>query len=333
MSFKHFTLEARERLEHLLRKKYKKTEIASILGVSRSAVNQEIKRNSNSKGQYIARIAHNKAVARRKAASKLGKMRNEKIVKYIQEKLKLLWSPEQIARRMSIDFSDVSISFKTIYRWLRNGSYAKKGTIFTHYAKYLRIKSAGKRLRRSGNNIKHGELLSKKLPSIENRVDDKSVIGHWEADLVQGFNRSGYLLTLVDRKSGFTFIRHCVKKSVACVNVALESIYDLLPKKYLKTVTFDRGKEFYGYEAISKKYNIDCFFCHPSSPQERGLNENTNGLIRQFFPRKRDFSTITLEEINRATALLNHRPKKKHNFKTTVEVLKSWGDRWLYRLA
>lgn len=238
MSFKHFNIEKRKLLEKLLEENCSKQIAAQLLGISRSAIYQEIQVNGSKSGKYCAEKAHYKSSLRRRQASRRKRKQYDKIVEYIKEKLQLYWSPEQILGRIVQDLKDITISFKTIYRWLLEGSYAKHGTIFTGYAKFLRIKGPGKRLR---HYISKARAAKKDLPPIENRKDDKKV-GHWECDLVQGHNRSGYLLTFVERRSGFTFIEHCEKKSILNVNKALGTICSMLQSKYLKSIAFDRGK-------------------------------------------------------------------------------------------
>ncbi len=330
MSRKHFSLEQRKILEKLLAKNMSISDIADLLSFSRSAIYQEIRRNKNYKNKYIAETAHYKATFRRKRASEQKQKETPELIEYIRNKLTNLLSPEQISGRMKIDNLPITVCFKTIYRWLEEGRRKKHMTPqLKGYSKYLRIRGAGKSLKR---NVVSTRGKKTNLPAIENRPETLDV-GHWEADLVQGYKRSAYLLTMVDRISGVTLISYCARKSIEDVNIALGKLCRKLPSKYLKSITFDRGKEFYGYKTIEEKHNVACYFCNPSSPHERGLNENTNGLLRQIFPRTKDYSTITQEEIKRAAYNLNSRPRKRFKFKSPLEVLEIQGINLLYNFT
>lgn len=321
MSQSHLTQTHRQILANLLDQGHSQRAMAAILGYSQATISKELKRNKNCKGIYVVKTAQYKANLRRQQASRKPKKQHSEVVSCVKKCLERFWSPEQIAGRMKLDDSATKICFATIYRWLTKGSYAKKGTTFTGYARFLRIKGRGKSWGKSKSSSR-GEAIE--LPNISLRVDDGS-FGNWECDLVQGFNHSGYLLTVVERQTGLLYIALCKQKSVSEVNKGLIEIFSKLPKQFVKTLTFDRGKEFYGYKEIEKELNVECFFCNAYSPHEKGLNENTNGLLRQFFPRNLLFDSITKEQMLRAVTLLNHRPRKKYHYKSTVEVLRENG--------
>lgn len=321
MGQSHLTQSHREILVRLLEQGYSQRKMANILGYSQATISKEFKRNKNYEGIYLVKTAQYKATLRRQQASRKTKKQYADVVSYVQTALKQFWSPEQIAGRMDYEGSNLAVCFATIYRWLKKGSYAKKGTVFTKYARYLRIKGHCKSWGKSKRSSR-GETVE--LPNIALRIDD-GYFGHWECDLVHGFNRSGYLLTVVERQTGLLYIALCKQKSVAEVNKGLIDIFSKIPKRFVKTLTFDRGKEFYGYKEIEKQLSVKCYFCNAYSPYEKGLNENTNGLLRQFFPRTRAFDTITEDEMLRAVKFLNHRPKKKFDYKSTVEVVKESG--------
>ena len=182
------------------------------------------------------------------------------------------------------------------------------------YIRYLRHKRAGKRLT-------HGKEISRpQLPSITSRpVEDCH--GHWECDLVHGKNGSGFILTAVERKSGFLMAGCCASRTSQDVSVALKELFSCVPKRFFKSITYDQGKEFSNYQEIDEHFGTSSYFCHAGCPGERGLNEQTNGLLRQFFPRFRSFKGLERSEIERAVALINHRPRKKFGYKTTVEKM------------
>ena len=162
------------------------------------------------------------------------------------------------------------------------------------------------------------------LPSIDDRPCTADY-GHWECDLIHGHKRSGYILTAVERASGFLMARFCPTRSMDCVSASLKDLFSCVPQAYRRTLTYDRGKEFFGFRQVEACLHVQSYFCHPGCPGERGLNEQSNGLLRQFFPRSMDFSRLTNERIERAVALITHRPRKKFGYRSTVEFLQENG--------
>lgn len=295
--------------------------IAGLLGYSPAAISKEIRRNSNKNGIYDARAAQRRADWRA-TKDKNANKRTPFLLAYVQEKLRAYWSPEQISGRLKQEFGDDperNISFKSIYRWIAKDSRkSEKRRPLMGYIRYLRHKRAGKRLT-------HGKEISKpQLPSITSRpVDDCH--GHWECDLVHGKNGSGFILTAVERKSGFLMATYCARRTSLDVSAALKELFSCVPKRFFKSITYDQGKEFFNYQQIDEYFGTASYFCHAGCPGERGLNEQTNGLLRQFFPRFRSFKGLERSEIERAVALINHRPRKKFSYKTTVEKMKEDG--------
>jgi len=238
---------------------------------------------------------------------------NEKNIGYIKEKIKLYWSPEQISGRMVLDGFG-SISHETIYQYLLKDK-KDGGELY----KYLRHKDKPYR-KRYGSSDKRGEIPNKR--SIEDRpsiVEEKNRIGDWEIDLIIGKNHKQALVTAVDRKSKFTLIQKVSSKKSEEVKNALISMMEIVKDNTL-TITADNGKEFAKHEAIAKALDSDFYFCHPYSSWERGLNENTNGLIRQFFPKGCEFISITDEQVLAVQNNLNFRPRKTLGFKTPNEI-------------
>ncbi len=194
MSQSHLTQTHRQILANLLDQGHSQRAMAAILGYSQATISKEL----NYKGIYVVKTAQYKACLRRQQASRKHKKQHSEVVSCVKKGLERFWSPEQIAGRMKLDGSTTKICFATIYRWLAKGSYAKKGTTSTGYARCLRIKGRGKSWGKSKSSSR-GEAVE--LPNISLRVDDRS-FGNWECDLVQGFNHSSYLLTLVERQTG-----------------------------------------------------------------------------------------------------------------------------------
>lgn len=327
MGHKHLTLDKREILERLMGQGESLRNIARILGYSPSAISQEIKRTSGSreiKCGYDHKLAHQRACWRRKRASQKGKRFCGAVIDYVRQGLVSYWSPEQIAGRMRLDYPDsqeMRISFKTIYRWLNAGSRSKKPHSWKKYYGFLRLKRRGKRFAR-GQRERRGHRDG--LPSIEDRpkqVEERSRFGDWECDLLRGFKSQGHLVTLVERGTGLLLAGPCADKHVETVNQAIISLLDGLGQELRRTITVDRGKEFYGYETLERTLGIRVYFCHPNCPNERGQNEQLNGLLRQFFPKRQSLAGISNHEVQRAVALINNRPKKKLGFRTTMELI------------
>jgi IS30 family transposase len=300
--------------------------IAKTLGYSPSAISQEICRNvsKHDKGGRYDHEAADRRARRRRAQAKRDKRRHsDQLIDYVKEKLRLYWSPEQISNRLKLDYPRqprMRISFKTIYRWLGRASYSAKPDEWKPFTKYLRLKRSGKRFQRVGRD---GRSRRDRLPSIDDRppqVDLKQRFGDWECDLIQG-KGPGHVVTLVERSSGLLVARHCADKSVATVNRAILASFDGLARRHIRTITVDRGREFYGYEVLAEKLEAQVYFCHPQSPQERGLNEQVNGLLRQFFPKRAPMKDITQSEVQKSADLINNRPKKKFGYRTTREVI------------
>ncbi len=245
-------------------------------------------------------------------------------MEYVQHGLSQYWSPEQIAGRLFVDFPkhpQMRMSFKTIYRRLQRAAQSHHPDEWRRFVRFLRLKRKGKSLRRNKTDQRK---TRRNLPSIEQRpalVEKRKQFGHWECDLIRGFKGQGYLVTVVERKTGFLMAQYSANKSVPQVNQAIVSLLGVFPRGTVRTMTVDRGKEFYGFKELEKTLGTNVYFCHPYCPNERGLNEQVNGLLRQFFPKYKPITGIGSGEIQRATALINNRPKKKLGFRTTMEFI------------
>lgn len=320
MGQKHLTKTHREIIERLLGKKSLRS-IADLLGYSPAAISKELKRNANKNGRYDAKAAQRRADWRASKDKNAGK-RTPFLTAYTQEKLAAYWSPEQIAGRLRLEFPnepEKHIAFKTIYRWLAKDSRQyDKGRPLRGYLRYLRHKGPGKRL------VHDKKRIALPLPCITSRPEE-DCYGHWECDTVHGNRKSGYIVTAVERKSGFLMAGYSASRSSSDVAAAIEQLFSHVPAGFFKSITYDQGKEFFNYKQIDKRFGTASYFCHAGCPGERGLNEQTNGLLRQFFPRSRNFKGLRNEEIARAVAFINHRPRKKFGYKTTVEKMREDG--------
>ena len=282
-----------------------------ILGRDPSTICREISRNHGQRG-YRPKQAQRKAHERRKTPR--SKKMTIEVVSYIEEKLRVEYSPEQISCTMR-ESVGVSISHERIYQHIWHDK--KHGGDL-----YLKLRIAGvkKRRKRYGKKDWRGKIPNR--IDIDHRpeiVEKKTRIGDWEADLVSGTHHRGFLVTLAERKSSFTLIGH-VKQKMA-VEVKREIMRLLEPHKELvHTITFDNGREFSAHELINKGLNCQSYFAKPYHSWERGLNENTNGLIRQYFPKRMDLWNVNSEELAFVMDRLNHRPRKKLAFKTPHDI-------------
>ena len=320
MGQKHLTKTHREIIERLLGEKSLRS-IADLLGYSPAAISKEIRRNANKNGRYDAQAAQRRADWRASKDKNAGK-RTAFLTAYVQEGLRNYWSPEQIAGRLRQEFPEDParhISFKSIYRWISKDSRQyEKGRPLRGFGRYLRHKGPGKRL----VHDKKTRIFA--LPCISSRPEE-DCYGHWECDLLHGNRKSGYIITAVERKSGFLMATYSADRSSAVVAAGIKQLFSRVPAWFFKSITYDQGKEFFNDKQIDQHFGTASYFCHAGCPGERGLNEQTNGLLRQFFPRTRNFRGLGEHEIARAVAFINHRPRKKFGYKTTVEKMREDG--------
>jgi IS30 family transposase len=306
MSYTQLTQEQRYQVYALLRMEHSQTDIADVLGFHRSTISRELQRNRGQRG-YRPKQAHQFALQRRRQGRARITARTWALV---ETKLRQDWSPEQIAGLFREQ--GLSISHEHIYQYV----YADK-RVGGNLWKHLRCRK--KRRKRYGAYDRRGNIPDRK--SIEERpavVDRRERLGDWEIDTIIGKGHRGALVTLTERRSRFTLLRKVNQKSAEQV---AQAVLDLLSWiQPLKTITSDNGKEFAAHQSLSRKLLIDFYFAHPYSSWERGTNENTNGLIRQYLPKERDLTTVTAEEEVMIMDRLNLRPRKCLDFRTPFEV-------------
>jgi len=310
--YKQLTYEQRCQILVLKKRNCSQREIAETIGVSQPTVSRELTRNTGDRG-YRHKQAQEKAAQRRKDAAKPTKM-TPAMISTIERKLRLEWSPEQISGWL-LEHREQLISHESIYLHIWADKQAG-GDLYMH------LRRQGKKYdkRRNGKSTR-GQI--KNRISIDDRsqvVDDKSRIGDWEIDTVIGKGHSGALVTIVERVTKFTVSAQVNSKSAADVTQATIAL--LRPfKDVVHTITADNGKEFAYHEKISEALTADVYFAHPYSSWERGLNENTNGLLRQYFPKDTDLKTVKQQEVRRAVNRLNSRPRKGLDFKTPRQLM------------
>lgn len=295
-------------------------DIAKAIGVTPSAISQEISRNKDPDGRYYARNVKEKRKNRRiEANQRFRKIENKKdLEKYIMQKLKKHWSPEQIAGRIKKEYprnTEMRIGKDSIYTWI----YSERKDL----VQYLRCKKGNYR-RRYGTRIREKERERAKIKRIDERpdtVEKKERIGDWEGDTVIGKEKTKRLLTNVDRKSGYGLIDKLNTVTWEKVHEKLKERFRKISKKKRCTYTYDNGSEIGKEdEDLEKKIRMDVFRAYPYHSWERGCNENFNGLLREFFPKGMVFATITEKDVRKVETLLNTRPRKRLNYQTPKEV-------------
>jgi IS30 family transposase len=309
MSYIQLTRDQRYQIYALLKAGQKQTEIAAIVACHKSTISRELRRNRGCKGyrplqaQSLARDRRNKSHPRRVSAAT-----------WVQVELLLMqqWSPQQIAGRLRLE-QQPTVSHEWIYHYI----FADKqrgGQL------YRQLRSQKKQRKRYGGRPRQAQIPNR--ISIEQRpaiVDRRSRLGDWEADTIIGARHKGAILSCTERQSKLTLLRKLETKGAW--EVKRNCIDLLLPlAAQVHTITVDNGKEFTDHRDIAAVLKADVYFAHPYSSWERGLNENTNGLIRQYFPKKSDFAQITDYQVRVAAARLNNRPRKTLGYRTPNEV-------------
>lgn len=309
----HLTLEQRYKIEVYRNAGISISEIAELVDKDKSVISREIKRNSDQRsGVYKAVLVDKKALNRHKVKIKKCTLTSE-VEANILFYLKQDYSPEQIVGRAKID-KRAMVSKERIYQYIWENK-RKGGLLYKH------LRTKGKKYKKRGHlKDKRGLIIGRvdisERPKI---VEKKSRLGDLEIDLVIGKNHKGALLTINDRASGILFMGKVESKEASAIQQkTIELLKDWKP--IIKTITSDNGKEFANHRAIAEDLDIDYYFAKPYHSWERGANENLNGLIRQYFPKKSNFENIEEQQIKTVVNTLNNRPRKRFGYKTPNEI-------------
>ena len=293
--------------------------IAKMLGRSPSTVSREISRNGGY-DRYRAALADDQAWARARRPKRCKLATNPGLRQAVTSKLRLNWAPEQIAgwlKRAHPEDENCQVSHETIYRSL---FVQARGVLKKELLCHLRSKRTIRRSKQAGlHGDGRGQI--KDPVSIRQRpaaVEDRAVPGHWEGDLLSG-SKNSYIATLVERHTRYVMLAKVANKDTQSVVSALIKQARKLPTELYKSLTWDRGKELTDHRRFTLTTNIDVYFCDPQSPWQRGSNENTNGLLRQYFPKGTDLSVHSQAHLNKVARQLNERPRKTMQFETPAE--------------
>jgi transposase, IS30 family len=304
---RHLNKEDRACIALLLRRKYSYNEIAKVVEVDHTTISREVKRNSDDTGRYDARSAEKKARQRRQQAKAQYRLidTDQDLEQMIIQELKADWSPDQLVRRHKVS------SVSSVYRYLERHPQLKR---------YLR--RGGRRRRRYGTKRIPSRYQANKR-SIHERPPIQS-IGHWEGDTILGAERKLRIVTYVDKVSGY-LVADRVPGGADSIHAKAQRQFKELP---CISITYDNGSEFALHQLIERDTKAKVYFADPGKPNQRGANENVNGLLRQYFPKGSSFATITDSDVKRAVAKLNNRPRKRLNYLTPREYLEREGVRF-----
>ena len=292
--------------------------IGKLLSRHHTTIMREVRRNKPPYYAYFDESAHDKALARRKIPRHANKRRNKALYELVVGKISSGWSPDAIAGRLKKDNPSnklMQVSHEAIYQWV----------IHDFKAGGILYKDLAKRHKKRKKQCKYGDLRGqiKDRVSIKERptvVEERSRLGDWEGDLVEGKKGSGFFVTHVDRTSRYLLAQKIETKQAMLFNDATISMFKPIPAQKQLTLTLDNGKEFSAFKALEEQLNFDVFFADPYCSWQRGTNEHTNGMIRRYFPKKTDFSTITNEQLQEVVMKINQRPRKILNYQTAEEV-------------
>ena len=319
MSYHHLTMDERNVIYRMEYQGYGQAEIARCLGRHRSTISRECKRNGNVEGRYDPGNAQTLAHSRRRAHLRCPKTGDRGLMAYVAERLKAYWSPEQIAGRLDACAPEAlrgkAISHTTIYRWIWGDPQRTR-----QFRPFLRIARKPRR-KPYGKPSRQGQILGKR--SIDERpmaANQRTRLGDWEGDTVVGKGRRGYLLTCVDRASRYLIARKLQACAAQPVAEQLQRTIRRLPAEKRRSLTLDNGREFARPLELERKLDLPIYFAHPYHSWERGTNENTNGLLRQYLPKATDLAKVTDRQLQAHVRALNHRPRKCLGFQSPFDV-------------
>jgi transposase, IS30 family len=303
------------RIETLIREGYSDGEIGIKIGKDKTTVYRCIKKSEKPREKFSGKEAWEKVSERRSEANKHYRILDESALsKYILEKVVLFWSPEQIAGKWSEDTGE-ALCHETIYQWV----YKNHPRLIKFYFRRKGKKYIKKR--KEKYQIMDRRMIDERPEDVENRLE----VGHWEGDTIVGKGHKGAIVTNVERKTGFLIASKLKdsseekQRAEILADMTIEDFKDL-PEEIRVSMTYDNGREFAWHKVIEGTTAMTVYFAHPYSPWERGTNENTNGLLREFIPKGTDFSTVSEENLQKYVHLINNRPRKRLKFLSPAQA-------------
>ena len=322
MSYLHLSSEERYVISHLVLYGLSRREIGRRLQRHHTTVSREIKRNRPTYADdavYCYDAGQFYADQRKRKAHHYIRQSKPKLVRYVQCKLKQDWSPEEIAGRLIRDYPNserMRISHETIYQWIYADAI-NGGDLYTHLRRHHKRR---RKQRRYGclRGLIPGRISIRKRPKA---VENRKRFGDWEGDTVEGAKGSGAIASHVERKSRYLVAAKLCNKSASTMTTATVKAFRGIPELMRKTLTVDNGKEFAQFKRIEDQTGLSIYFADPYSAWQRGSNENTNGLLRQYLPKGSNFKKISDKDLALIVKKLNHRPRKCLNYQTPDEVI------------
>ena len=317
-TFRQLTDSDRTKLEVLIKEGYLQSEVAKKLGVNKSTISRELSRHSTPHG-YNGRMAQARHEHKRKQCKPKEKMSNPQICEYVLERIYRGWSPETIGgklkREIQLEFKPKTfyLNHESIYQFVYESEYGKKEKLY----QYLR---RGQKRRKKQHGRQAQQETIKNRVFIDERpkeVNLRQTIGHWEDDAIIYPNKKA-INSLVERKAKYTILTKLERKTA---ELTRQAVTNRLKNHFCKTLTVDNGSEYALHEQIAKELEMKVYFCHPYHSWEKGTNENTNGLVRRYLPKRTNIDDLTQTELDAIADELNDRPRKSLNYQTPREVL------------
>lgn len=324
MPYQHLSIEERERIQQGLWQKRSLMAIAKELGRQTSSISREIKRNlPPERFLYTPRLAEERAQRKRKSRGRTDRLKNDMIRQYVVSHLKLRWSPEQIANRIRQDLGQ-TISHEAIYQYIYHQIHREGYGLLRPGCQDLRMCLRRRKKRRTHQGQRRRQrIFRERGASINERpevINQRRRLGDWEGDTMESADHKPGVNTLVERKTGLVFITKLKGKTSQATTEAVVERMTVLPREAKQSLTRDNGSENQDWKTVEERVGLKHYHANAYHFWERGTNENTNGLIRDFFPKKTDFTQISQEEIQNVEYLLNTRPRKRLGWATPMEI-------------
>ncbi len=319
MSYIHLTEKDRYVISHLYSSGISLREIGRRLDRHHTTISRELKK-AKSRHPYTIYWydwTHTLALERRSHARHFRRQKNKRLVRYVEARLKKQWSPDEISQRIRIDYPNektMRISHETIYHWV----YLDAKTGGKLYLNLRRHRKKRRKQKRYGTGRRFADR--KCITTRPSIVESLQRFGDWEGDTIEGKKSSGHIVTLVERKSRYLVASKMENKKAKTLTDKSSKAFIFIPRKMRKTLTVDNGSEFAQFKKFEQNTGLDIYFAKPYSPWQRGANENTNGLLRQYFPKGFDFKKVKNNNVKEAVKRLNNRPRKCLGYLTPHEV-------------